>query len=139
MPRLLRNDAPKKLPQGVKLARWVPVVVIPSGAIDPRAAGTHLANMRRQGPGAGNAQPVKLRFPGCCEEHKQAIKLSTLATPEQLMTRAKRLTDQIGHGPLRPQEATLEWVEADGTEPCADCLDVAKERDEKAKQGGKAA
>ncbi len=139
MARLVRNDAVRKLPQGVKLAKWTPIVVIPSAGADPRAAGTHLANMRRQGAGAGSDNGVRIRFPGCCDEHKQAIKLSTLATAEQLMTRAKRLADHIGHARLRPQDAKLEWEECRDDEPCSDCMDEAKAREEKAKQGGKAA
>jgi hypothetical protein len=112
--------------------------MIPSGAPDARAAGTHLANMRRQA--RGGPTEIRLRFPPCCDEHKQALKsVHDVIDEGSLASYAKRLADHYGHLGLRPKDATLEWLSADGREPCADCLSEAEQREAKAKQAGRVA
>ncbi len=128
MARLLRNDAAKQMPAGVKKARWSPVVVIPSAGIDPRAAGLKLANMRRKSPQSRPETEVRIRYLPTCDEHKQAIKLETLESQEQLRARCKRLTDQLGHGTLSPESARLEWEPLDDGTPCSDCMDAAESK-----------
>ena len=133
MRRPVRTEAARPLPQGVKLAKWVPIVVIPSDGHNARAAGTQLANMRRQVTGTQNEHVVRLRYGACCDPHKADIKLGSLITATQLQALAQRLSMQHGHGNLRPQDAKLEWVQCEDELPCADCMAEAKEREEKAK------
>ena len=129
MRRLDKTDPAKQLPPGVKLAKWVPIIVIPSLGIDERASGVKLANMRRQGSGAGKEGPVRIRFGACCDEHKAQITLDHLATGPEIARRARSMTDHLGHGRLDPEHARLEWVAADAHTPCVDCLEIAMERE----------
>jgi len=128
MRRLDKADPTKQHPPGVKAAKWTPVVIIPSLGVSGTAAGTKLANLRRQGPGAGVERDVRIRFGSCCDEHKGQVELSTLAGPDELMRRAKMLSDHIGHGRLEPSKARLEWIEAEPNTACTDCLELAAER-----------
>lgn len=137
MPRLDRNDPQRRLPQGVKLAKWVPIVVIPSAGHDARAAGTKFANMRRGGTD-GSEKPVRIRFGACCDEHKGAVKLDLLATPAELMRRAKSLSNHLGHGLLQPEKARLEWEQCESELPCIDCMEALAEKERKAKPGAAA-
>ncbi len=130
MRRLDRADPVKKLPPGVKLATKVPIVIIPSAGVDPSAAGTKLANMRRQGAGS-RENAVRIRFGACCDEHRGQVKLDNLASPAELMRRAKSLSDHVGHGRLDPSQARLEWVDCEPNTPCTDCLELALERQKK--------
>jgi hypothetical protein len=139
MRRLEKADPAKQLPPGVKPAKWVPIIIIPSLGVDERAAGTKLANMRRQGNGAGKEGPVRIRFGACCEEHRAQIKLDNLASAAEIARRARSLTDHMGHGRLDPERARIEWVEADPHTPCVDCFELATERENQAQQARKGA
>ena len=134
MRRLDKADPTKQLPAGVKLAKWVPIIVIPSLGVDERAAGVKLANMRRQGTGAGKEAAVRIRFGACCEEHKAQLTLDHLATGPEIARRARSLSDHIGHGRLAPEQARLEWLPADAHTPCVDCLELAMEREAQPQQ-----
>lgn len=134
MRRLVRNDPVRRLPPGVKAAKWVPIVVIPSEGHDARAAGTKPANMRRQGAGAGVERPVRIQFGACCDEHKGHVKLELLASPADLARRASALSNHHGHGRLMPDKARLEWEQCESELPCVDCMEIAAEKEAKAKQ-----
>lgn len=138
MRRLEKADPAKQLPPGVKQAKWVPILVIPSLGVDERAAGTKFANMRRQGSGAGKEGPVRIRFGACCEEHRAQIKLDNLATPAEIARRARSLSDHLGHGRLDPANARIEWIEAAPYTPCIDCLELAIEREQQVQQAQQA-
>ncbi len=135
MRRLEKADPAKHLPPGVKLAKWVPMIIIPSLGVDERAAGTKLANMRRQGSGAGKEGPVRIRFGGCCEDHKTQITIDNLASAADIARRARSLSDHMGHGRLDPEHARLEWVAAEPHTPCIDCLEIAMEREAQSRKG----
>ncbi len=134
MARLLRKDAAKQLPPGVKKAKWSPVIVVPSAGHSAAAAGLKLANARRKPASTRAETEVRIRYLPCCDEHKQAIRLETLENAAELRARCKRLSDQLGHGFLQPDSARLEWEPLDDGSPCSDCVDAAeaKARDEAA-------
>lgn len=125
MPRGIRNEAPLKLPEGVKLAKWVPLIVIPRAAPNKqqrRASGVDLASDRRQQSDPSAGKPLTVRYQPCCDTHKTQMTLNALETPQQLMARCQSLAKDQGHIDLMPREAKLDWAPCEDKTPCEDCL-----------------
>lgn len=125
MPRGIRNEAPLKLPEGVKLAKWVPLIIVPrspSNKQQRRAEGVDLATSRRQQTDPHAGQPLTFRYQPCCETHKAQMTLTALESPQQLMARCQSLAKDQGHIDLMPREAKLDWMACEDKMPCEDCL-----------------
>lgn len=126
MSRGIRNTAPVKLPEGVKLAKWAPVILVPRPPLTKqqrRMEGTDLAQDRRQATDPNADKPLALRYPPCCEVHKSKMTLEAIEKPERLASRCQQLAMQLGHLGLRVREAKLTWVECEDEMPCADCVE----------------
>ncbi|MGH7105078.1 MAG: hypothetical protein ACREFT_01050 [Acetobacteraceae bacterium] len=117
----IRKAAIPELPENVKWATQVPLLVIPSRGHDPKVDGTANATARRRLV-AGQERAVTLRYSPCCEEHKAQIKIESLITEAQLQGLCNRLTMHMGHGALQPGQAKVEWTKCEEKIPCADCL-----------------
>lgn len=120
MARGLRKAALPKLPDGVKWATHVPVIVIPSGGHSLATDGA--AQARRHSANSKPELEVRLRFDACCDTHKAAITLEALASTQELTSLCVRLTQHHGHGRLMPDKARIDWVKCDARVACADCL-----------------
>ena len=130
MPRGIRNAAPLKLPDGVRLSKWIPIISVPrSGPTKQmrRQEGTDLAQQRRQQSDPNAGQPLRLRYAPCCEEHKKEMTLAALESPAQLLFRCQSLAKDQGHFDLLPKQATLEWQKDEDNTPCRDCIEEACE------------
>jgi hypothetical protein len=122
-----RRNAPIQLPPGVKLAEWVPILVIPSGGHNPKGDGTYLAEQRRQVGNSKAETEVRLRYEPCCAEHKAAITVASLASEGELQALCTRLMQHHGHGRLMPDRAAIQWQECRETVACHDCLEEASQ------------
>ena len=120
MARGVRKAATQKLPEGVRWATQVPILVIPSGGHNAKDDGADGA-LRNRGTGKPETA-IRLRYPPCCDEHKKAIKIEALVTPGELQATCSRFSQHIGHGRLQPGAAHLEWAECTDKVPCEDCL-----------------
>lgn len=128
----IRKAAIPPLPQKVKWATWVPLLVIPSAGHNPKVDGTAGAGARRQGIFGRQERAVTLRYEPCCDEHKGQIKVKSLITEAQLQGLCTRLTMHLGHGMLQAEGAKVEWDECKDKIPCKDCLDAIPEQDREA-------
>ncbi|MDE2105364.1 MAG: hypothetical protein KGL39_49515 [Patescibacteria group bacterium] len=129
MARGLRKATPTKLPEGVKPATVVPILVIPSAGHSAKMDGNEQA--RRQPFGTKKETEVRLRYAPCCDEHKQHIKVSSLESPQQLLALTTRLTAHLGHGRLLPEKAHIEWEACQEKVACADCQEDFEARSKK--------
>lgn len=139
MPRGVRNTAQPKLPENVKWATHVPILVIPSAGHSRLAEGTEIAvgnkgrrqEVERRTPTNSKRETeVRLRYPPCCSQHKQLIEqdgVDALIGSNQLLSLTNRLSQSHGHGALRPGLARVDWQKCETEVPCQDCLDAAKE------------
>lgn len=128
----IRKAAVPPLPQKVKWATSVPLLVIPSAGHNPKVDGTAGAGARRQGIFGRQERAVTLRYAPCCDEHKQHIKVKSLITDAQLQGLCTRLTMHLGHGMLQADGAKIEWAPCEEKIPCADCLDAIPEGEREA-------
>lgn len=126
MPRGIRKAAVPKLPEGVKWATQIPVLVIPSSGHSPQGDGADGAMRHR--PTGPQENTVKVRYPGCCEDHKKAIKVESLATEGELQAMCARFSQHHGHGKLYPDRARVDWVACTDKVPCEDCLTEANDK-----------
>lgn len=120
MPRGIRKAAPPKLPEGVKWATQVPILVIPSAGSSAKVDGSDGA-LRNRGTGSPEME-VRLRYPPCCDQHKGALKIDSLITPSELQATCSRFSQHYGHGRLLPDRAHVEWIACTDKVPCEDCL-----------------
>ncbi len=121
MSRALRKAATPKLPDGVKWATQVPMLVIPSAGHSPKGDGAD-GGLRRRPAGEREVE-VRVRYPACCDQHKASIKVESLVTQQELMALCSRFTQHHGHGRLLPGQAKIEWVPCqEKTVPCEDCM-----------------
>lgn len=120
MARGVRKAATRKLPDGVRWATQVPILVIPSGGHSAKDDGADGA-LRNRGTGKPEEE-IRLRYPPCCDEHKKAIKIDSLITQGELQATCARFSQNYGHGRLQPRAARLEWTECTDKVPCEDCL-----------------
>lgn len=141
MARGVRRTAAYKLPEKVKWATHVPILVIPSAGHSRLAEGTQIATgpegrqrrqdvERRTPTNSKRETEVRLRYPPCCEEHMKAIDkegVDALIGPQQLVGLSNRLQQHHGHGALLPNRAEIDWVACTDKAPCSDCLETAKE------------
>ena len=138
MSRGLRKAATPKLPDNVKWATQVPILVIPSGGHSGLSEGTEIATgpngqrrqqvERRTPTNSRRENEVRLRYPACCDQHKGQIKVESLVTEQELRAVCSRLTQHHGHGALNPRGAWLEWAPCEDKIPCSDCLGDAAEK-----------
>jgi hypothetical protein len=120
MTRGVRKAATLKLPAGVKWATQVPILIIPSAGHSKKGDGAD-GNLRRRDTG-DEENTVKVRYPACCDDHKSAIKVESLATEQELTAMCTRFSQHHGHGKLYPRRAKVEWTVVEGKIPCEDCL-----------------
>ena len=120
MARGIRKAPPQALPQGVKWATQVPILIIPSGGHSAKMDGSDGA-LRNRSTNA-NERDVKVRYPPCCDEHKKQLKLESLVTEGELASLATRFQQHIGHGRLIPERAKVEWAPCTEKMPCEDCM-----------------
>jgi hypothetical protein len=126
MARGIRKAATQKLPAGVKYATQVPLLIIPAAPRSTRADGTDGTLRRRDTGDRDNA--VAVRYPACCDEHKSAIKVASLATDSELAAMCSRFSQHHGHGKLYAHQARIEWIACEDKVPCQDCLDEHHEK-----------
>lgn len=145
MARGVRRTAALRLPEKVKWATHVPVLVIPSAGHSRLAEGTQIStgpegrqrrqDVERRTPNSKRETEVRLRYPPCCEDHMKAIDkdgVDALVGPQELRGLSTRLQQHHGHGALRPESAEIEWDTCKDKVPCADCLEAAREAAAKA-------
>ncbi|MGH9588301.1 MAG: hypothetical protein ACRD3F_15230 [Acidobacteriaceae bacterium] len=124
----IRKAAIPKLPDKVRWATSVPLLVIPSAGHNGAMDGTAGAGSRRTGSYDKREKAVTLRYLPCCDEHKAQIKVESLVTLPQLQGLCNRLTQHMGHGALQPDRARVEWAKCEEKVACADCLEAAVEK-----------
>jgi hypothetical protein len=129
MSRALRKAAPIKLPEGVKWATQVPLLIIPSGGHSAKGDGADGALRRR--PGGSNEVDVRVRYPPCCDAHKAGIKVESLVTAQDLAGLCSRFSQHVGHGQLHPSRARVEWIPCQEQMPCDDCMTAYEEKQAK--------
>ena len=148
MPRGVRKTAQQKLPEKVKWATHVPILVIPSAGHSGLMEGTEIATgpagrqrksgvERRTPTNSKREHEIPLRYGACCAEHKAEIEaegIPALISAGQLQGLANRLSQHYGHGALQPRRAQIEWEPVQGQVPCQDCLETAKAAEEAAKR-----
>lgn len=122
MSRALRRAATPKLPDGVKWATQVPILVIPSAGHSAKGDGADGALRRR--PNSNLEVEVRVRYPACCDQHKGSIKLESLVSRNELTAMCSRFMQHHGHGRLLPEKARVEWAPCpEKSMPCEDCMD----------------
>lgn len=126
MSRALRKAAPLKLPDGVKWATQVPLLIIPSAGHSAKGDGADGALRRR--PGGSNEVDVRVRYPPCCDQHKSGIKVESLATSQEIASMCSRFSQHLGHGQLMPSRARIEWVPCQEQMACEDCVATYEEK-----------
>lgn len=120
MARGIRKTAVPKLPEGVRWATQIPLLVIPSSGHSAKGDGADGA-LRHRGTG-GKENAVTVRYPACCDQHKGAIKVESLATEQELAAMCSRFSQHHGHGKLYPERARVDWIACEDKVPCEDCL-----------------
>lgn len=119
MPRGIRKAAIPKLPDGVKWATQVPILVIPSAGSSAKLDGADGGLRRRP---TSSESEVRLRYPPCCDQHKGAIKVDSLVTDSELQSLCSRFSQHYGHGRLLADRAKIDWQPCTDKVACEDCL-----------------
>jgi hypothetical protein len=126
MSRALRKAAIPKLPDGVKWATQVPMLVIPSAGHSQKGDGAD-GGLRRRPTGEREVE-VRVRYPACCDQHKGSLKVESLATPSELQALCSRFSQHHGHGQLLPGRTKIEFAPCTDKVPCEDCMMDAEEK-----------